>query len=74
MNNQWKLHNGTGWVDYAGGAVPSYASGVLSSRQIQVFNNENVQGILGAQIYVGYGLDDTDLLSHTKYKLVYTIQ
>jgi hypothetical protein len=74
LNNQWTLHNGSGWGAYNGGAVPVYASGVLSSRQIQVFSNENVQNLMGAQIYVGYGLDDADLLTNKKYRLVYTIQ
>lgn len=74
LNNQWTLHNGSGWVAYSGGSLPAFAGGVLSSRQIQVFNNENVQSLAGTQIYVGYGLNDSDLLSNNKYKLVHTIQ
>lgn len=74
MNNQWTLHNGSGWVAYNGGAVPAYASGALSSRQIQIFSNENVQSMAGSQVYVGYGLDDADLLANSKYKAIYTIQ
>ncbi|MBU0592294.1 MAG: hypothetical protein KKH74_01005 [Gammaproteobacteria bacterium] len=47
---------------------------MLSSRQMQVFNNENVQSQVGAQIYVGYGLNEADMLFNNKYKLVHTIQ
>lgn len=74
MNNHWSLNSGGGWVAYNGGAVPIYTSGMLSSRQMQVFNNENVQNQVGAQIYVGYGLNEADMLFNNKYKLVHTIQ
>jgi hypothetical protein len=74
MNNHWSLNSGGGWVAYNGGAVPIYTSGMLSSRQMQVFNNENVQSQVGAQIYVGYGLNEADMLFNNKYKLVHTIQ
>lgn len=74
MNNQWYLYNGSAWVAFNGGAIPAYFSGVLSSRQIQIFNNQNVQSMLGSQVFVGYGLNDADLLSNAKYKAIYTIQ
>lgn len=73
-NGQWYLHNGSGWVAFTGGAIAPYASGALNSRQIQIFNNENVQSMAGSQVYVGYGLNDADLLANTKYKAIYTIQ
>lgn len=74
QNNQWHLHNGTTWVPYDGGTVPPYSSGALSSRQIRIFDNENVQSLIGAQIFAGYGIDQNDLLNNHKYGLVHTVQ
>lgn len=74
QNGQWHLYNGTDWQPYSGGGIPGVATEALSDRQIPIYNNVNVQDMTGAQIFVGYGLDDNDLLSNHKYGLIYTIQ
>lgn len=74
LNGQWQLYTGSGWVPYTGGALPVYASGPLASRSIQVFSNANLSGESGAQIYVGYGLSDDDLLNNHKYGPIHTVQ
>lgn len=74
QNSQWWLHNGSGWEAYGGGSVPAYASAPLTTRQIRVFNNENVQPLVGGQIYVGYGTSDTEMLGNNRYGLVYTVR
>lgn len=73
-DNQWSLYNGSAWVPYGGGAIPPYATAPLASRTIQIFNGDNVQALSGAQIYVGYGLSDADLLGNQKYKDIYDVQ
>lgn len=74
QNGQWHLFNGTGWQPYGGGGIPEFAAESLADRQIPIFSNANVQDIAGSQIFVGYGLDDGDLLANHKYGLIHTIQ
>jgi hypothetical protein len=74
QNNQWSLFDGANWVPYSESTAPAYATGILSSRQIQIYSNANVQDQVGAGIYAGYGLDLNDLLTKSKYKQVQTIQ
>lgn len=74
LNGQWMAHNGSTWVSYTGGNLPAYANGTLATRQIQIFNNENVRNLVGAQIFVGYGTSDIEMLSSNRYGAVYLIQ
>lgn len=74
QNGQWHLFNGTGWQPYGGGGIPEFAAESLANRQIPIFSNANVQDLAGSQIFVGYGLDDGDLLANHKYGLIHTIQ
>lgn len=74
QNGQWWLNNGSEWVVYGGSSVPAYASGPLATRQIRIFSNENVQSLIGGQIYVGYGTSDTEMLGNNRYGLVYTVK
>jgi hypothetical protein len=74
QNDQWSLFDGTNWVPCSESTAPAYATSILSSRQIQIYSNANVQNQVGAGIYAGYGLDLNDLLTKSKYKQVQTIQ
>jgi hypothetical protein len=61
------------WVPYLSGAVPVYANAALVDRSIEVVRNLDVTSLIGADIYVAYGLSDTDMAANNKYAKVYTI-
>ncbi len=71
--NAWFVHNGAGWVSWSGGPLPVYAVGQLTSRSIEVVRNANLSTLVGTQVYVGYGLSESDMLTNGKYGLVYTV-
>lgn len=72
-NDAWYAHNGEHWVEYDTGALPIYASGVLASSSLQLAQNINLSDIIGAQLYIGYGLTENDMRAKEKYALVYTV-
>jgi len=69
----WYFNNGTGWVEFNSGALPVYASGPLASQTIEVVRDADLASLIGAQLYVGYGLTESDMLTNTKYAMVYTV-
>ncbi len=69
----WFVHNGSSWVSWSGGLLPVYAVGLLANRSIEVVRNANLSAYGGTQIYVGYGLSESDMLANRKYGLVYTV-
>lgn len=75
VGSQWFLRSGADWVPWVGGALPVfYAMPANGSFNFVVGQNVNVSGLVGAEIYVGYGLNDADLLENHKYTLIYTIR
>jgi hypothetical protein len=43
--------------------------------RIQVLDGGlDVSGFVGAQVYVGYGVDATEMLAKLRYGLAYTVQ
>jgi len=44
-----------GWVPYQGNAPIAYSSGPLAVNSTVIVNNMNLSGLVGAQIYLGYG-------------------
>lgn len=71
--NAWFVHNGASWVSWSGGPLPVYAVGPLTSRSIEVVRNADVSALVGTQVYVGYGLSESDMLANSKYGLIYTV-
>lgn len=71
--NQWNFNNGTTWQTWSGGALPSVADAVLADRSSVVASDLDASTVVGGQLYLGYGLSESDMLSQGKYALVYTI-
>lgn len=73
LNQQWIFNNGSGWVLYTGGSAPIYAAGPLANRTIEVVRNADLSSLVGGQVYVGYGLTESDMLTNGKFGMVYTV-
>ena len=73
FNQQWIFNNGSGWLLYSGGTVPVYAVGPLATRTIDVVRNADLSTLVGGQVYVGYGLTESDMLTNGKFGMVYTV-
>jgi len=69
----WFFLTSQGWQTWHGGAFPTYSNGALANASIPVVTGANVSGLVGTQVYVGYGLSDADMLNNGKYALVYTV-
>ncbi len=69
----WFVHNGSNWVSWSGGPLPVYAVGPLTNRSIEVVRNTDLSALVGTQVYVGYGRSESDMLTNSKYGLVYTV-
>jgi hypothetical protein len=68
------FQNGTTWVQYAGGAIPIFESALLSDRSIDVALDEDLSSLVGAELYVGYGLNESDMLENGKFDMVYAVE
>jgi hypothetical protein len=73
LQELWFFNNGGGWVSWNNGALPIYATAPLANRTIEVVHNEDVSSLIGGQLYVGYGLNESDMLTNVKYGMVYTV-
>ena len=69
----WFFLTSQGWQAWHSGALPTYSTGTLANASIPVVTIANVSGLVGTQVYVGYGLSDADMLNNGKYALVYTV-
>lgn len=72
-NDLWYFHNGVNWLQYAGGTIPAYATGLLVSGTAVVVRDTNLTAMIGGQLYAGYGLNDSSMLANNQYSLVYTV-
>jgi hypothetical protein len=72
-NDAWSFLTLEGWVPYSTGTVPIYANGPLASASGEVINNIDLTAFIGAQVYVGYGLTQSDMINNGKNALVYTV-
>lgn len=73
FNQQWIFHDGAGWVPFSGGTAPIFATGPLASRTIDVVRNADLSSLVGGQVYVGYGLTQSDMVTNGKFGMVYTV-
>lgn len=69
----WFIHNGAGWVSWSSGTLPVYSAGTLANRSVEVARNTDLSALGGTNVYVGYGLSESDMLANGKYGLVYTV-
>lgn len=71
-NGHWMFHDGIGWKDYSNGPIPAYeVSGNLYSRMIQIYDRQNAAFLDGAQLWIGYGLNEADMVQKAKYGRIY---
>ncbi|MBZ0092361.1 MAG: hypothetical protein K8F27_09100 [Sulfuricellaceae bacterium] len=69
------FNNGMSWAQWTGGTMPPYASGVKAGdRTLSILSNLDVSSLSGTTIFVGYGVDQDDMINNTAYSSVYTIQ
>lgn len=74
VGNQWYLRTNTDWIAWTGGPLPVFGSVVaIPVISLTVGQSVDVSGLIGTEIYVGYGTNDADLLDQHKYGLIYTI-
>ncbi len=66
-NSEWQL---------AGFPLAEYLSGVAdnSYQLIEIFDHLDAGLISGTQIFVGYGITDTEMLESGRYRMVYQVQ
>ena len=62
-----------GWTLYSTGPVPSYPTNALVSGTIEIITDVNLSAFVGAQLFIGYGLNESDMVTDSKYALVYTV-
>lgn len=73
LAGSWYFKTATGWKAYVGGALPAYATGALAQQTIQVFDGRgDLSSFLGAQIYVGVGSNEADMMNNKRFAKVYT--
>jgi hypothetical protein len=62
-----------GWRDWP---VAEYLSGVAdnSVQLIEIFDKLDVSIISGSKIFVGYGIDDQEMIASGRFRLVYQLQ
>lgn len=73
IGSGWYLHNGTGWIPWTSGPLPTYYTGTLSSRSFDVIRNTDLSFLGGTQVYVGYGRTESDMLTNSKLGLIYSV-
>lgn len=72
-NTDWYFNTPEGWVLYGSNPVPIYASGLLSTINTSLFANLDMSSVIGAQLYIGYGLSESEMVANARYAQVYTI-
>jgi len=69
----WFVHAGADWQPWLGGALPAYASGMLTNRSIEVVRDLDAAAFAGTRVYLGYGRNETDMFANGKYALIHTV-
>lgn len=64
--------DGTSWLPYSAGQLPIYTSGPLTNRIVQIVRDTDMSPLIGGQLFVGYGLNESDMLLNKKYAMVFT--
>jgi len=71
----WYFKSSAGaWNAWAGGALPApYYSGTLGNNAVSAVDRMDLSSLPGVDVYVGYGLDQADMLNNSKFAKVFTI-
>lgn len=66
----------SGWQAWAGGGFPPYFDGLLAAGQsIRILDGSlDLSAIAGTHIFVGYGVDSSEMLANGRFALVHTVQ
>lgn len=68
------LLSGGSWQAWSNGSLPAYYSGTLADTlDIPLLSGADARAAAGAQVYLGYGLSETDMTANGKYKPVFTL-
>ena len=60
LGDLYFLYGAGGWVQYTGAdSLLAFSTGVLASHKLTLLENVDMTPLLGAQIFVGYGLGDS---------------
>lgn len=75
FEDDWYFMTPQGWTMYTlgSGAVPVLATTTLYSGSAELFANTDLSSYVGAQLYIGYGLTESDMLAKATYAMVYTV-
>jgi serpin B len=73
LNGAWIASTPRGWQPWAGGTLPVHASGVLTDQTIEVARGLDTSTLAGTVLYLGYGLNESDMLANAKYRQVLRI-
>lgn len=73
FENSWYFLTPQGWTTYSTGTVPVLATTTLYSGSAVLFADADLTSYVGAQLYIGYGLTESDMLANAKYSMVYTV-
>ena len=64
-----------GWQRYSSGEAPALVSGTLVERDVDVLGGaQDVRTFIGTSVYVGYGLNQQDMLNNRKFAMVQVIE
>lgn len=75
IGGAWYFRNSAGaWNAWNGGAFPApYYSGALGNHAVAIVDRVNLTGLPGADVYVGYGLDQNDMVNNAKFSKVFSL-
>lgn len=72
FGSSWYFLTPQGWTAFNSGAVPVLARTTLNSGSAVLFANTDLSSYVGAKLYIGYGLTESDMING-KHALVYTV-
>ncbi|MEX0737786.1 MAG: ice-binding family protein [Pseudohongiella sp.] len=72
-DDSWLFLTPEGWVAHTTGPYPVFETSVLSGGTAVLITNADVSSLIGGQLYLGYGLNDSDMVNNGKYAQVYTV-
>lgn len=72
-NADWYFFSPQGWILHNGGPLPGYPTDSLSSVTAELVTATDLSSFIGAQLYLGYGLSENDMLANSKHALTYTV-
>jgi hypothetical protein len=70
---QWFFLTEHGWLPWASGDYPTFATGTLGTTTATPLQHMDVSGLPGAAIYAGYGTSSASMLANGTYALVYRV-